>query len=233
MDLEEINNNIDKLEKIKSFKEENEILFIGIAGGTASGKTSVANELIKNLHQEKVTLINLDSYYIDLSHLELEERKKFNFDHPNSIDWNLVYQNLYNLFQLKKAYKPVYSFTLYNRTNEFEELEPAKIIILEGLFSLYKKELRNLMDLKIFVSAPDDIRLIRRIKRDISQRGRDIDSIIEQYLNFVRPMYIEYVKPTKNYADIIIQNEKSFKSALNLLIALIKEHHNKYAKNFK
>ncbi|MCX7870878.1 MAG: uridine kinase [bacterium] len=233
MDLEEINNNIDKLEKIKSFKEENEILFIGIAGGTASGKTSVANELMKNLHQEKVTLINLDSYYIDLSHLELEERKKFNFDHPNSIDWNLVYQNLYNLFQLKKAYKPVYSFTLYNRTNEFEELEPAKIIILEGLFSLYKKELRNLMDLKIFVSAPDDIRLIRRIKRDISQRGRDIDSIIEQYLNFVRPMYIEYVKPTKNYADIIIQNEKSFKSALNLLIALIKEHHNKYAKNFK
>lgn len=233
MDLEEINNNIDKLEKIKSFKEENEILFIGIAGGTASGKTSVANELMKNLHQEKVTLINLDSYYIDLSHLELEERKKFNFDHPNSIDWNLVYQNLYNLFQLKKAYKPVYYFTLYNRTNEFEELEPAKIIILEGLFSLYKKELRNLMDLKIFVSAPDDIRLIRRIKRDISQRGRDIDSIIEQYLNFVRPMYIEYVKPTKNYADIIIQNEKSFKSALNLLIALIKEHHNKYAKNFK
>ena len=216
MDLEEINNNIDKLEKIKSFKEENEILFIGIAGGTASGKTSVANELMKNLHQEKVTLINLDSYYIDLSHLELEERKKFNFDHPNSIDWNLVYQNLYNLFQLKKAYKPVYSFTLYNRTNEFEELEPAKIIILEGLFSLYKKELRNLMDLKIFVSAPDDIRLIRRIKRDISQRGRDIDSIIEQYLNFVRPMYIEYVKPTKNYADIIIQNEKSFKSAITI-----------------
>ncbi len=223
----------EELKRIKSFKEENEILFIGIAGGTASGKTSVANELIKNLNQEKVTLVNLDSYYIDLSNLELEERKKFNFDHPDSIDWNLVYQNLYNLFQLKKAYKPVYSFTLYNRTDEFEELEPAKIIILEGLFALYKKDLRNLMDLKIFVSAPDDIRLIRRIKRDISQRGRDIESIIEQYLNFVRPMYIEFIKPTKNYADIIIQNEKSFKSALNLLIALVKEHHNKYAKNFK
>jgi uridine kinase len=221
------------LNEIKFYKNKNEILFIGIAGGTASGKTSVANELIKNLNQEKVTLVNLDSYYIDLSHLDLEERKKFNFDHPDSIDWNLIYQNLYNLFKLKEAYKPVYSFSLYNRTQEFEVLEPAKIVILEGLFALYKKELRNLMDLKIFVSAPDDIRLIRRIKRDVSERGRDIDSIIEQYLNFVRPMYIEYIKPTKNYADIIIQNEKSFKSALNLLIALVKDHHNKYVKNTK
>jgi uridine kinase len=221
------------LNEIKFYKNKNEILFIGIAGGTASGKTSVANELIKNLNQEKVTLVNLDSYYIDLSHLDLEERKKFNFDHPDSIDWNLVYQNLYNLFKLKEAYKPVYSFSLYNRTQEFEVLEPAKIVILEGLFALYKKELRSLMDLKIFVSAPDDIRLIRRIKRDVSERGRDIDSIIEQYLNFVRPMYIEYIKPTKNYADIIIQNEKSFKSALNLLIALVKDHHNKYVKNTK
>jgi len=221
------------LNEIKFYKNKNEILFIGIAGGTASGKTSVANELIKNLNQEKVTLINLDSYYIDLSHLDLEERKKFNFDHPDSIDWNLVYQNLYNLFKLKEAYKPVYSFSLYNRTQEFEILEPAKIVILEGLFALYKKELRSLMDLKIFVSAPDDIRLIRRIKRDVSEIGRDIDSIIEQYLNFVRPMYIEYIKPTKNYADIIIQNEKSFKSALNLLIALVKDHHNKYVKNSK
>jgi len=221
------------LNEIKFYKNKNEILFIGIAGGTASGKTSVANELIKNLNQEKVTLVNLDSYYIDLSHLDLEERKKFNFDHPDSIDWNLVYQNLYNLFKLKEAYKPVYSFSLYNRTQDFEVLEPAKIVILEGLFALYKKELRSLMDLKIFVSAPDDIRLIRRIKRDVSERGRDIDSIIEQYLNFVRPMYIEYIKPTKNYADIIIQNEKSFKSALNLLIALVKDHHNKYVKNSK
>jgi uridine kinase len=221
------------LNEIKFYKNKNEILFIGIAGGTASGKTSVANELIKNLNQEKVTLVNLDSYYIDLSHLDLEERKKFNFDHPDSIDWNLVYQNLYNLFKLKEAYKPVYSFSLYNRTQEFEVLEPAKIVILEGLFALYKKELRSLIDLKIFVSAPDDIRLIRRIKRDVSERGRDIDSIIEQYLNFVRPMYIEYIKPTKNYADIIIQNEKSFKSALNLLIALVKDHHNKYVKNTK
>jgi len=221
------------LNEIKFYKNKNEILFIGIAGGTASGKTSVANELIKNLNQEKVTLVNLDSYYIDLSHLDLEERKKFNFDHPDSIDWKLVYQNLYNLFKLKEAYKPVYSFSLYNRTQEFEVLEPAKIVILEGLFALYKKELRSLMDLKIFVSAPDDIRLIRRIKRDVSERGRDIDSIIEQYLNFVRPMYIEYIKPTKNYADIIIQNEKSFKSALNLLIALVKDHHNKYVKNSK
>jgi uridine kinase len=221
------------LNEIKFYKNKNEILFIGIAGGTASGKTTVANELIKNLNQEKVTLVNLDSYYIDLSHLDLEERKKFNFDHPDSVDWNLVYQNLYNLFKLKEAYKPVYSFSLYNRTQEFEVLEPAKIVILEGLFALYKKELRSLMDLKIFVSAPDDIRLIRRIKRDVSERGRDIDSIIEQYLNFVRPMYIEYIKPTKNYADIIIQNEKSFKSALNLLIALVKDHHNKYVKNTK
>jgi len=221
------------LNEIKFYKNKNEILFIGIAGGTASGKTSVANELIKNLNKEKVTLVNLDSYYIDLSHLDLEERKKFNFDHPDSIDWNLVYQNLYNLFKLKEAYKPVYSFSLYNRTKDFEVLEPAKIVILEGLFALYKKELRSLMDLKIFVSAPDDIRLIRRIKRDVSERGRDIDSIIEQYLNFVRPMYIEYIKPTKNYADIIIQNEKSFKSALNLLIALVKDHHNKYVKNNK
>ncbi|MEN3014717.1 MAG: uridine kinase [bacterium] len=204
------------------------MLVISIAGGTASGKTTVANNIIKILASKgihgKISLINMDSYYKDLSHLSLEERKKTNFDHPSSIDWELLYNHLDQLLKGNPVKKPIYSYSEYTRTNEYEIVYPASVIIVEGMFALYDDKIRKISNIKIFVEAPDDIRLIRRIYRDIKERGRTIDEVIDQYLNYVRPMYVEYVKPTKKYADIIIQNEKSFKAALDMLIALAEKH---------
>jgi len=200
------------------------MLIIAIAGGTASGKTTIAKNIIEILNSNKVSLISMDSYYVDLSHLSFEERKKFNFDHPNSIDWDLLYTHLDSLISGKPIKKPIYSFTEYTRKEKFELVYPNSVVILEGLFALYDERIRKMSKIKIFVEAPDDIRLIRRIYRDIKERGRDIDDIIEQYVNFVRPMYVEFIEPTKKYADIIIQNEKNFKAAIELLTALAERH---------
>lgn len=204
------------------------MLVILIAGGTASGKTTVANRIIqlltlKNI-QNKVAVLNMDSYYIDLSHLDFEERKKINFDHPSSIDWDLLYNHIEDLLNGKPVKKPIYSYVEYTRTSEYEIIHPSNVIIVEGLFSLYDDKLRKIGNIKIFVEAPDDIRLIRRIYRDIKERGRSIDEVIEQYLKFVRPMYVEFVEPTKKYADIVIQNEKNLEAAIELLAALIEKY---------
>lgn len=204
------------------------MLVISIAGGTASGKTTVARSIIeilasKNVHH-KVSIINMDSYYKELSSFSIEERKRFNFDHPDSIDWYLLHQHLQELLAGKPIYKPVYSYSEYTRTGDFEVVYPNSVLIIEGLFALYDKKIRKVSNIKIFVEAPDDIRLIRRIYRDIKERGRNIDEVIDQYINFVRPMYVEFIEPTKKYADIIIQNEKNFKAALELLTALAEKH---------
>ncbi|MCS7164976.1 MAG: uridine kinase [Candidatus Calescibacterium sp.] len=204
------------------------MLVISIAGGSASGKTTVANSIIeilreRNIH-DKISILNMDSYYIDLSNISIEQRKKINFDHPDSIDWNLLYSHINDLLQGKKVYKPIYSYTDYTRTNNHEVVYPNHVLIIEGLFALYDEKIRKISDIKIFVEAPDDVRLIRRIYRDIRERGRNIDEIIEQYITSVRPMYVEFIEPTKKYADIIIQNEKSFSAALKLLIALVEKH---------
>lgn len=204
------------------------MLIISIAGGSASGKTSVASNIIKSLYSKnlhtKVTLLNMDSYYKDLSFLSLEDRKKINFDHPDSIDWVLFHEHINLLLQGKSIKKPIYSFVEYTRLSSYEVVSSNPVIIIEGLFSLYDKEIRKLSNIKIFVEAPDDIRLIRRIQRDIKERGRDIDSIIDQYLNYVRPMYVKYIEPTKKYADVVIQNENSFQAALDLLIAIAEKY---------
>jgi uridine kinase len=204
------------------------MLIISIAGGSASGKTSVASNIIKSLYSKnlhtKVTLLNMDSYYRDLSFLSLEDRKKINFDHPDSIDWVLFHEHINLLLQGKSIKKPIYSFIEYTRLSSYEVVSSNPVIIIEGLFSLYDKEIRKLSNIKIFVEAPDDIRLIRRIQRDIKERGRDIDSIIDQYLNYVRPMYVKYIEPTKKYADVVIQNENSFQAALDLLIAIAEKY---------
>jgi len=204
------------------------MLVISIAGGSASGKTSVATNIINslqsnNLHTE-VSLLNMDSYYRDLSFLPLDERKKFNFDHPDSIDWSLFYEHIDLLLSGRPIQKPIYSFVEYTRSSFYEIVLPKKVIIIEGLFALYDDKIRQLSNIKIFVEAPDDIRLIRRIQRDIKERGRNIEDIIEQYLNYVRPMYVKYIEPTKKYADIVIQNENSFDAALDLLIAITEKY---------
>ncbi|MCX7758278.1 MAG: uridine kinase [bacterium] len=204
------------------------MLVISIAGGTASGKTTVARSIIeilasKNIH-DKVSFINMDSYYVDLSNIKLDERKKINFDHPNSIDWELLYEHLNDLLNRKPINKPVYSYTQYTRSSVYEVIYPNSVVIVEGLFALYDEKIRKISNIKIFVEAPDDIRLIRRIYRDIKERKRNIDEIIDQYLNFVRPMYVEFIEPTKKHADIIIQNERNFNAALELLTAIVEKH---------
>ncbi|MFN4219498.1 MAG: uridine kinase [bacterium] len=204
------------------------MLVILIAGGTASGKTTVANKITELLTarniQDKVTIINMDSYYVDLSNIDFEERKKLNFDHPASVDWELLYQHLEDLLNRKSIKKPIYSYVEYTRTGRYEIVHPAPVIIIEGLFALYDPKIRKLANIKIFVEAPDDIRLIRRIYRDIKERGRSIDEVINQYLNYVRPMYVEFIKPTKKYADVIIQNEKDMVPATEMLAALIEKY---------
>lgn len=204
------------------------MLVILIAGGTASGKTTVANKITELLTarniQDKVTIINMDSYYVDLSNIDFQERKKLNFDHPASVDWGLLHQHLEDLLNGKPIKKPIYSYVEYTRTGKYEIIYSTPVIIIEGLFALYDPKIRKLANIKIFVEAPDDIRLIRRIYRDIKERGRSIDEVINQYLNYVRPMYVEFIKPTKKYADVIIQNEKDMFPATEMLTALIEKY---------
>lgn len=182
------------------------VVVIGIAGGSASGKTSVANKLVENQIDKvgSIALIRLDDYYKDLSNLSLEQRAKTNFDHPDSIDFDLLQNHLQKLKQGLSIEKPIYDFTIHNRSNKTELVKPVNVVILEGILTLSEASIRALCDIKIFVDTEDDIRFIRRLKRDTKDRGRTIDSVIGQYLETVRPMHMQFVEPSKRYADIII-----------------------------
>jgi uridine kinase len=182
------------------------VVVIGIAGGSASGKTSVANKLVENQISKvsSIALIRLDDYYKDLSNLSIEERSKTNFDHPDSIDFDLLSDHLQKLKDGKSINKPVYDFSIHNRKVKFELIKPVNVVILEGILALSEAVIRNLCDIKIFVDTDDDIRFIRRLKRDTRERGRTIESVISQYLDTVRPMHMQFVEPSKRYADIII-----------------------------
>lgn len=177
---------------------------IGIAGGSGSGKTVVARKLVEDLGSDKVTIIEQDSYYKDLSQLSLEERKKQNFDHPDALDEILLADHLNLLLHGKPIDQPIYDFKIHTRKKESRRIGQHIIIILEGILILHNPKLRDLMDIKIFVDTDDDIRLIRRLSRDINERGRKFDDIIDQYEKSVRPMHLLYVEPSKRYADIII-----------------------------
>jgi uridine kinase len=182
------------------------VVVIGIAGGSASGKTSVANKLVENQISKvsSIALIRLDDYYKDLSNLSIEERSKTNFDHPDSIDFELLSDHLQKLKDGKSINKPVYDFSIHNRKVKLELIKPVNVVILEGILALSEAVIRNLCDIKIFVDTDDDIRFIRRLKRDTRERGRTIESVISQYLDTVRPMHMQFVEPSKRYADIII-----------------------------
>lgn len=198
-------------------------ILIIVAGGSASGKSTVVNEIINKLKSVHVTTIRHDDYYCDLSDMPLEERKKVNYDHPDSLDNDLLYEHLKLLLNNQPILKPTYDFINHNRAKEVEKIEPKKVIILEGILTLVDKRIRDLVDIKIFVELDDDLRFIRRLQRDINERGRTVDNVIEQYLKTVKPMFHTYVKPQKKYCDIIIPNDKSHDVAVDVIVCKIKD----------
>jgi uridine kinase len=195
-------------------------LVIGIAGGTGSGKTTIANRIKEHFHNRAVFIAH-DSYYIDLSSLSLEERGKVNFDHPNSLETNLLVRHIKELMTGKAVEIPIYDFTTHNRTEKTIHVAPKPIIIIEGILIFENEKLRNLFDIKFFVETDADIRLGRRITRDINQRGRTLEFSLHQYLTMSRPMHQIFVEPTKKYADIIIPEGGNNKVAISILIHAI------------
>ncbi|WP_270237769.1 uridine kinase [Lactobacillus delbrueckii] len=179
-------------------------LVIGIAGGSGSGKTTVSKEISKRLPADRVLILTEDAYYNDNSALSMDERMKINYDHPNAYDTDLLIEQLQDLLDGKAIEMPTYNFNILSRAKDTIHVEPADIIILEGILVLASEELRKFMDIKLFVDADDDIRFIRRLQRDTQERGRSIDWIISQYLATVKPSYNQFVEPSKKYADIII-----------------------------
>ena len=197
-------------------------IIIAIAGGSASGKTTVVSEIKEALGEKDLVVIKHDDYYKDQSHLSLEERKLTNYDHPSSLENELLISQLKDLISGKPIKKPIYDFVIQTRSDKYEIVESKKVIILDGILVLEDERIRELADIKIFVECDEDLRLIRRIKRDMVERGRSFDHIIEQYLTSVKPMYHHFVSKTKRYADIIIPNDFSHSVATDLLIEKIK-----------
>lgn len=199
------------------------MLIIGIAGGTGSGKTTVVKQILNELPEEEVTVISQDSYYRKNDHLSFQERCKINFDHPNAIDFDLL---IYHVEELKKGNiveQPIYSFATHNRVQDILITHPKKVVIIEGILILTDKVLRDLIDIKVFVHADSDERLIRRLKRDIHERGRDINEVLERYQSTLKPMHQEFIESTKNYADIIIPNDTYNTVAIDIVRTVINE----------
>ena len=196
-------------------------LLIGITGGTGSGKSTVSKEIFKSIHEKKIDIIEQDSYYKDQSHLTFEERVNTNYDHPFAFDNQLLIKQLKDLLNNKAIEKPIYDFERHTRKKETEIVEPKDIIILEGILILSEEEIRNLLDIKIFVDTDSDVRVIRRILRDIKDRGRTLDSVILQYMETVRPAHLQFIEPTKRYADIIIPEGGYNKVAIDIIVGKI------------
>lgn len=199
------------------------MLIIGIAGGTGCGKTTVVNQIINELPENEVGVISQDSYYKDTSHLSYEERTQINFDHPRAIDFKLLKQHLTELKKGNPIEQPVYSFVKHNRTTDTILTHPRKVMIVEGILIMSKAKLRNMFDIKIFVHADSDERLIRRVKRDITERGRDINEVLTRYQTTLKPMHEQFIEPMKEYADIIIPNNKYNTVAVDIVRTIINE----------
>ena len=199
------------------------MLIIGIAGGTGCGKTTVVNQILNELPEGEVGVLSQDSYYTDTSHLSYDERVKINFDHPRSIDFELLEKHLKELKKQKPIHQPVYSFVQHNRTTDTIVTHPRKVMIVEGILILTNPELRKMFDIKIFVHADSDERLIRRLKRDIAERGRDLDEVISRYQSTLKPMHEQFIEPMKEYADIIIPNNKYNTVAVDIVKTIINE----------
>lgn len=209
------------MSQINQTNQTNPII-ISIAGGTGAGKTTLANLIAEKLNPIEVVIIQQDSYYKDRSYLPEEERGSVNYDHPSAFESELLIEHLKRLKQNLSIEKPIYDFTTHTRKNETETIHPARIIVLEVILILENKDLRDLMDIKVFVDTVPDVRFIRRLQRDIEDRGRSLESIIKQYLETVRPMHLEFVEKSQQYADIIISGESDSQQARNTTVAQIK-----------
>ncbi len=189
------------------------MIIIGIAGGTGSGKTTVVKRIMDSLSKDEVALLPQDSYYKDSSNVPVEERQNINFDHPNAFDWELLSKHISMLKKGQSIEQPIYSYLTCTRQPETIHVEPRKVIIIEGILALSDRKLRNLMDLKLFVDADPDERLIRVIQRDMIERGRTAEAVMDRYMRVLKPMHLEFIEPSKRYADLIIpqggHNEKA------------------------
>ncbi|MDX1463131.1 MAG: uridine kinase [Marinirhabdus sp.] len=199
------------------------MLIIGIGGGTGSGKTTVVDQIVAQLPNDQVCVISQDSYYKDTSHLTYDERVKINFDHPNSIDFPLLVTHLEALKRGESFEQPVYSFVDHNRTTETVTTHPRDVIIVEGILILTHPEIRELFDIKIFVHADSDERLIRRLKRDIADRGRDLNEVLTRYQHTLKPMHLQFIEPTKEFADIIIPNNRYNTVAVDVIRKIVQQ----------
>lgn len=196
-------------------------ILILIAGGTASGKTTVVDKLKAHFSDDDISVVAMDNYYKRRDDISLEERKKINYDHPDAIDMKLLKEHIILLLNNCDVACPIYDFKNHNRSNSTINIKHSRVIIVEGILALYDSEIRELADIEIFVESEPDIRFIRRLKRDISERGRDVDDVISQYLATVKPMYDSYVAPTKRFADIIIPNDTKHDMAIDILATKI------------
>ena len=196
-------------------------ILIGIAGGTGSGKTSIANYLLNKFGSEQLIVIEQDSYYKNNSALSIDERNQQNFDHPDAIDIELFNKQLVSLLGGKSVEIPIYDFSIHNRRNQRQFVRPCRIIVIEGILTLYFESLRKLMNIKVFVDTPDNIRFKRRLSRDVKERGRTIKSVTNQYEKTVKPMYNQFVKPSRDLADIIITDGVQNKEAIDALMSNI------------
>jgi uridine kinase len=199
------------------------MLIIGIGGGTGCGKTTVVNQIVNELSQDEVGVISQDAYYQDLSHLSYEERTNVNFDHPHAIDFELLSEHLNTLKSGKPIEQPVYSFHEHNRTSETVEVHPKKVMIVEGILIMTSQQIREMCDIKIYVHADSDERLIRRLKRDINDRGRDLAEVLNRYQSTLKPMHEQFIEPTKEYADLIIPNNHYNTVAIDIVRTIINE----------
>jgi len=209
----------------------NNCIFVGVAGGSGSGKTTVAHNLVKEFRSEDAVLVGQDAYYKEIKELSIEERAKINFDHPNSIEFDLLKKHLMDLKDGKAIDIPIYDFKTHSRKEKKVRINPSKIIIIEGILILSIPEIRDMLDVKIFVDTDTDEMLLRRIERDIHERGRTFDSVKKQYLETVKPMYLEFCEPSKRYADVIIPRGGKNKIAIDMIIAKLKRYLNKGSLN--
>lgn len=207
---------------VSESKQGRKPLIIGIAGGTGSGKSTVARSILESIPQKNVAIIEQDCYYKDQSHLPPEERVNVNYDHPLAFDTDLLIEHVEKLISGQAIEKPQYDFTVHNRKKQSIRVEPRDIILLEGILILDSPKLRELMDIKIFVDTDADVRIIRRIVRDMRERGRSLESVINQYLNIVKPAHNEFCEPTKRYADIIIPEGGYNKVAVDIMVTKVK-----------
>lgn len=197
------------------------MLILGIAGGTGSGKTTVVNQILHELPADEVGVISQDSYYRKSENMSYNERSKINFDHPKSIDFDLLVEHLQTLRNGEIIEQPVYSFVTHNRTEDTIKTHPRKVLIVEGILIFNNQELLDMFDIKIFVHADSDERLIRRIRRDVAERGRDVKEVLERYQKTLKPMHRQFIEPTKNYADIIIPNDRYNTVAVDIVRTVI------------